>query len=296
MKQDKTGIPSFEEFKRKMQDIEKKAKAKVEERMKTKGVKTEFSSVEELEEYYEAIPADSLHEKWVEMNGGIDPMNPPYPSEHTKGIKCDFDDATMSATVFGDRLYDDAVFIGLPQSVIKDGKKYLITKIGKEAFVDFPALKTLCTSNTIKEIESGAFKGCESLRTLILSDCLERYANDSFNGCLNLEQVVFQQFGYPRKKCRLARSWKMLEKKIIKDAHKIVNEATGQRSFPGFKSDEDFSDYMENLEKEVHQICVEMKCREKNPQFSSVKEIEEYYDCKDVDTVFKELMDNIYKS
>ena len=162
---------------------------------------------------------EQMNQKIIEMNGGIDPFNPPYPSEVTRSMHFEFNEDNFTAVLYGDPEYIDAEYIGIPESVVYKGNKYRIIEIGENAFKGFRDLRTFCTSDTIEKIGQRAFFGCKNLTTIILSHDLTEVADNAFKGCNKLERLIINKYGTP-KSCKQASTWDEFIRKIIKEAHK----------------------------------------------------------------------------
>lgn len=73
--------------------------------------------------------------------------------------------------------------IVVPERVSINGKPYVVTSIGEEAFLEQKRIKTVTLPNTIKTIGDDAFEGCENLTSVNLPEGLENIGIGAFLEC-----------------------------------------------------------------------------------------------------------------
>ena len=90
--------------------------------------------------------------------------------------------SSSSVRVTGcDTTYSDSIVI--PASVTYNGSSYYVTSIGKSAFSDKTAVKSIEISNCIDSIYAYAFANCTGLSQLIIPTGTEYISSSVFSGC-----------------------------------------------------------------------------------------------------------------
>lgn len=86
--------------------------------------------------------------------------------------------------------YDDAIErIVIPEFVEKDGRTYIVTEIGYEAFCACDKLKYVVLPNSVKKIGNEVFWYCKNLKFVKLSDHLEEIGIEAFKDCVQLKEI-----------------------------------------------------------------------------------------------------------
>lgn len=86
--------------------------------------------------------------------------------------------------------YDDAIErIVIPEFVEKDGRTYIVTEIGYEAFCACEKLKYVVLPNSVKKIGDEVFWYCKNLKFVKLSDHLEKIGIEAFKDCVHLKAI-----------------------------------------------------------------------------------------------------------
>lgn len=77
----------------------------------------------------------------------------------------------------------------VPEEVAYNGKNYLVTIIGIDAFKECTQLKSVVIGNSVTTIMDGAFCMCSELTTVYLGNSLVSIGQNAFNNCSNLTSV-----------------------------------------------------------------------------------------------------------
>ncbi len=86
--------------------------------------------------------------------------------------------------------YDDEIErIVIPEFVEKDGRKYIVTEIGYEAFCACDKLQHVVLPNSVKKIGDEVFWYCKNLRFVKLSNNLEEIGIEAFKDCVQLKKI-----------------------------------------------------------------------------------------------------------
>ncbi len=94
----------------------------------------------------------------------------------------DVDPASYSGRYSGD--------IVIPESVAYNGKNYLVTSIGRGAFMHCSGLTSITTPNSVTSIESAAFYGCSSLTSVTIPNSVTSIEANAFYFCFSLTSVT----------------------------------------------------------------------------------------------------------
>lgn len=97
-----------------------------------------------------------------------------------------FDDGTASLI----KCKKYAKNIVIPKNVYKDGKKFVITNIGKSVFKDCKTLETVIIPPSITEISGWAFYGCTNLKEINIPDGVKKINEYTFSNCKSLKTVI----------------------------------------------------------------------------------------------------------
>lgn len=76
--------------------------------------------------------------------------------------------------------------IVIPSTVKYDGENFLVTQIGKEAFMNFESLMSVELPATLSVIEEKAFAGCTNLENINTPQPLSSIGDYAFDGCHRL--------------------------------------------------------------------------------------------------------------
>lgn len=70
--------------------------------------------------------------------------------------------------------------ISIPETVTYNNRKLTVTEIGKSAFKDYEALKSVSIPNTVTSISDSAFYACSSIKEITLPESLESLGGGAF--------------------------------------------------------------------------------------------------------------------
>lgn len=94
---------------------------------------------------------------------------------------------SYKGTAYQTSAYSGQVVI--PESVTYNGRTYLVTEIGKNAFRDCTGLTSIIISNSITSIGSYAFYWCRSLTNVVLGNSVKFINNSAFRSCSSLAHI-----------------------------------------------------------------------------------------------------------
>ena len=80
--------------------------------------------------------------------------------------------------------------VTIPESVTHDGKTYIVTSIGNEAFYGAVFMKKVNLPSSIISIGADAFSYCQSLTSVFIPNNTTSIGEDAFMECAKLKQVV----------------------------------------------------------------------------------------------------------
>ncbi len=103
-------------------------------------------------------------------------------------LQYSYNDADSTATVIG--CDKKVVDIGVPPTVIKDGKTYTVTAIDSYAFYGYMQLETVTLPDSVTKIGAYAFTYCEKLKNINLGNGVKTISMAAFYGCIALENIV----------------------------------------------------------------------------------------------------------
>lgn len=83
--------------------------------------------------------------------------------------------------------------ISIPETVTYNNRKLTVTEIGKSAFEDYEALKSVSTPNTLTSISDSAFYACSSLAEVKLPEGLTDIGRYAFAGCTSLKKITLPE-------------------------------------------------------------------------------------------------------
>ena len=102
--------------------------------------------------------------------------------------------------------------VKIPDTVYYNGKSYIVTEVGREAFKASPltsvtipnsvkylrynsfaycsSLSSIIIPKSVEEIQSAAFMGCDALKVVTIENGLKKISNDVFHGCSALSSII----------------------------------------------------------------------------------------------------------
>ncbi len=104
------------------------------------------------------------------------------------GLRFTIDTDTKEATMESN--YYEETTISVPDKIIWEGKKYLVTSIGVECFSECNNLTSVIIPSSVKSISAGCFSYSDNLKTITLPASITSLGEDCFNGCQKLEEIT----------------------------------------------------------------------------------------------------------
>ena len=86
--------------------------------------------------------------------------------------------------------YRNLTDAAVPDSISFENKKYCVTTIEAQAFMNCKNLQTVVLSDTLQEIGAGAFMGCTDLQKITLPPHITSVKDSTFFGCTGLVSVT----------------------------------------------------------------------------------------------------------
>ena len=110
------------------------------------------------------------------------------------GLYFSIDANTLTATVIphpnGAGGYNPLVNITIPEKIEVFGMSLTVDSIGKEAFSDCDALKSVSIPNSVKNIGFSAFYGCSALTSVTIPNSVENIGHWAFGDCSGLTSLT----------------------------------------------------------------------------------------------------------
>ena len=86
--------------------------------------------------------------------------------------------------------YSTLTSVEIPSEITWESKKYTVTTIGSEAFLNATTLLSVTLPSTITSINSSAFKSCDGLIAIELPEALISIGSNAFDGCVRIEAIT----------------------------------------------------------------------------------------------------------
>ncbi len=108
----------------------------------------------------------------------------------TNGIEYVLTDITGKAAIHKTNITDDISSVVIPSTVVKDGKTYSVTRIGKETFSNCRGLTSISIPESVTSIDDRAFYGCSGLTEIMIPNSVTSIGQSVFSGCNNLKKIT----------------------------------------------------------------------------------------------------------
>ena len=115
----------------------------------------------------------------------VAPKETPAPSS-TEGLQFSIVDGTARV----DRYKGTDTKVIIPATIVRDGKTYKVTAIGKEAFWGCSSLTSITIPDGVTTIGQWAFDGCSSLTSIIIPDSVTTIGEMAFCDCKSLTSIT----------------------------------------------------------------------------------------------------------
>lgn len=83
-----------------------------------------------------------------------------------------------------------ATTVNIPANVAFDGKNWMVTSIGREAFINCSSLTSIALPDAVTSIGDEAFLWCESLTSITIPDAVTSIGVGAFAGCSSLTSIT----------------------------------------------------------------------------------------------------------
>ena len=81
----------------------------------------------------------------------------------------------------------------IPQSIIHNGKEYVVRKIDSWAFFSCRNLSSVTIPNTVESIGWNAFRTCTSLKGVVIPESVVKIGNSAFENCSGLTDIIIPE-------------------------------------------------------------------------------------------------------
>ncbi len=81
----------------------------------------------------------------------------------------------------------------IPEKVDYEGKQYIVTIIGSQAFFGCNEIRSITIPQSVTVIHSYAFEGCSALTSLLIPKNVSIIGNEAFSGCRALTQFAVEK-------------------------------------------------------------------------------------------------------
>ena len=106
----------------------------------------------------------------------------------TKGLSYSINERKLEATVTGIGFSQDLHII-IPQTILHNGKRYMVTGIGNAAFEFIESIKSVVIPDSVTKISENVFINCTDLEHIELGNSIKSIGTCAFWGCTKLKSI-----------------------------------------------------------------------------------------------------------